>query len=552
MPRFAYNKNQLTENLQKQLKDAELKFVTAGSHSFNALENDGILDLMQIAIEIGAQMGKVNIHDIFYGRKTIRNEAINKFNHFSTTIRQILEEPIKNHCVAATCDMWSDDYVKRSYLDFSVFWATQEYKLSHCLLRCKHFTEDNKTGINIWQEIRSIFESFNLSFGDTPVVTDQGSNMVAAFNITQEARFPCMAHRCNTTLETAWSRTDTKHPTFAMFNLAVRELRKYVNQTTGIQEKLPKTLKGGGGTRPWRCYFNIHDSLNTSYEKLNIILRERQEQHRLFNIDPVLLNEIVQLMNPFSMVFDKLEAANQPTFQNVVPSYYRMINDVQPKSNDHKIIIDLKSEIRYSLDEKYLSSILQLHWIGTYLDPSFKSFFFVSDRLYLETQKTEVNKGLHILAADIIQNSDTSASSQLKASSEKPLPSKRLKDDPFSDFRNRKTNQSTSFVDQHALTIELDRQIQIYDSMEINDDYDNNPFSFWNEHKDDLWILARIAKSVLVIPASSAESERHFSSAGQIVTEIRSSLDPDHVEALVVLKEAYINKMWPTVISSKE
>ncbi|CAF1305811.1 unnamed protein product [Rotaria sordida] len=546
MPRFAYNKNQLNEHLQKQLKDAELKFVTVGSHSFNALENDGVLELAQTAINIGATMGMVNIRDIFYGRKTIRNEAITKFNHFSNTIRQVLDEPIKNHCVAATCDMWTDDYIKRCYIDFTVFWTHDNFKLSHCLLRCKHFSEDSKTGINIWQEIKSIFESFNLSFGDTPIVTDQGSNMIAAFNITQEARLLCMAHRCNTTLETAWNREDAKNPTFAMFNAAVRDIRKYVNQTTGIQDKLPETLKGGCGTRPWRSYFDIHDSLNNSFEELNIILREREEQYRLFNIDLVLLNEIAKLMRPFSMIFDKLEMADQPTLQNVMPSYYRMLNDVQVNTNDHKIINELKSEIRSCLDEKYLPSILQIHWISTYLDPSLKSFFFISDSSYLEIQKKQVRKGLHILASDIVHHSNNHPSSQ--DSFHNSPPSKRMKDDPFADFRNKRTTQNTSICDQSALKKELDRQIQIYDSMEIDNNYDNNPFTFWRNHKDDLSFLAQIAKSVLVIPASSVESERHFSIAGQIVTELRSSLDPNYVEALVVLKEAYINKMWPTVV----
>ncbi|CAF4039817.1 unnamed protein product, partial [Rotaria magnacalcarata] len=551
IPRFAYNKSQLSEQLQRKLKDAELKFVAAGSHSFNALENDGVLDLVQTTIDIGAQMGKVNVHEIFYGRKTIRNESIAKFNHFSTTIRQILDEPIKNHCVAATCDMWTDDYVKRSYLDFSVFSTNDEYILSHCLLRCKHFSEESKTSMNIWQEIKYIFESFNLSFGDTPIVTDQGSNMVAAFNITQKARIPCMAHRCNTTFETAWNREDSKNPTFAMFNLAVRELRKYTNQTSGIQDKLTKTLKGGCSTRPWRSYFIIHDSLNDSFEELNIILRDRQEQHRLFNIDPVLLNGIVQLMRPFSMIFDQLEMANQPTLQNVVPSYYRMMNDTQADANDHKIIKELKSEIRYCLDEKYLPSILQIHWVATYLDPSFKSFFFVSDHSYLATQKKEVRKGLHILASDIIQQFDSYSSQSQHLSSTSPS-AKRFKNDPFADFRNRKSTPKSSINDTNALTKELDRQIQLYDSMEIDDGYDNNPFTFWYSHKGDLSLLAKIAKSVLVIPASSAESERHFSMAGQIVTEHRSSLDPECVEALVVLKEAYINKMWPTIPLSNE
>ena len=266
-------------------------------------------------------MGRVNVRDVFYGRKTIRTEAMAKFKYFSSTIRQMIDESIRNHCVVATCDVWTDDNFKRSYLDFSVFWTNDEFKLSHCLLRCKHFPEDSKTSMNIWQEIKSIFESFNLSFGDTPIVTDQGSNMVAAFKITEEARIPCMAHRCHTTLETAWKREEAKNSTFAMFNVAVRDLRKYANQTNGIQDKLPKTLKGGSVTRPWRSYFTIHDSLNDSFEELNNMLRDRQEQYRLFNVDPLLLKGIVQLIRPFSMIFDQLEMANQPTLQNVVPSY---------------------------------------------------------------------------------------------------------------------------------------------------------------------------------------------------------------------------------------
>ena len=51
---------------------------------------------------------------------------------------------------------------------------------------------------------------------------------------------------------------------------------------------------------------------------------------------------------------------------------------------------------------------------------------------------------------------------------------------------------------------------------------------------------------MFVIQASSAESERHFSMAGQTVTEERSQMDPECVEAVVALKEALLNNMWPT------
>ena len=66
-------------------------------------------------------------------------------------------------------------------------------------------------------------------------------------------------------------------------------------------------------------------------------------------------------------------------------------------------------------------------------------------------------------------------------------------------------------------------------------------------------ILPKITRLALVVPASSAESERHFSIAGQLENEQRSALDPECVEALVVLKEVYIKKMGPAKIEvSKE
>jgi len=152
IPKFTYNKTKISAKYQNKLKDAELKFVIGGGHSFNSLENNGILELLQLAIEIGSNYGLLDIHDIFFGCKTIRECLLKKFNAYLKSIREILDEPIKTHCLAATCDLWSDDFVKRSYLDFSVFWVTKDYQLKHSLLRCKYFEEESKTAVNIWNE----------------------------------------------------------------------------------------------------------------------------------------------------------------------------------------------------------------------------------------------------------------------------------------------------------------------------------------------------------------------------------------------------------------
>ncbi|CAF1313627.1 unnamed protein product [Rotaria sordida] len=147
-PKFAFHKKGLPQKYKSKLKDAELKFIVGGSHSFNSLENNGLLNLVQTSIEIGANIGLVDVHDIFYGRQTIREEALSKFEQYTDQVRSSLQEPIKQHCVAATADLWTDDLMKRTYLDFTIFFVNDIYELKHTLLRCKHF-EEEKSGINI-------------------------------------------------------------------------------------------------------------------------------------------------------------------------------------------------------------------------------------------------------------------------------------------------------------------------------------------------------------------------------------------------------------------
>ncbi|CAF1534357.1 unnamed protein product [Adineta ricciae] len=126
------------------------------SHSFNTLENGSLLDLLQVAIEIGAKHGLMSVKGVFYEHKAIRQETI-----------------------TAICDLWSDGIIQRFYLDFTVFWSGDNYQLHHCSLCCKHFENESKAAINIWNEIEQIFQSFELLFGDTPIVTDQGANTQA-------------------------------------------------------------------------------------------------------------------------------------------------------------------------------------------------------------------------------------------------------------------------------------------------------------------------------------------------------------------------------------
>lgn len=59
--------------------------------------------------------------------------------------------------------------------------------------------------------------------------------------------------------------------------------------------------------------------------------------------------------------------------------------------------------------------------------------------------------------------------------------------------------------------------------------------SWWAAHRHQFPVLARVARKVLCIPPTSAESERLFSACGDIVNEKRSRLSPENADILVFI-----------------
>lgn len=69
-----------------------------------------------------------------------------------------------------------------------------------------------------------------------------------------------MAHRCSTTLETAWDATKIMCLEFNQLVSSVSELRSYIARAGNIQQHLPMTIKQNSATRPWRSYYIVYQS----------------------------------------------------------------------------------------------------------------------------------------------------------------------------------------------------------------------------------------------------------------------------------------------------
>ena len=63
-----------------------------------------------------------------------------------------------------------------------------------------------------------------------------------------------------------------------------------------------------------------------------------------------------------------------------------------------------------------------------------------------------------------------------------------------------------------------------------------NPLNFWREYREVYPVLSMLARQIHCIPASSSAVERCFSSAGFIVNERRTSLHPEQVDNIMVIR----------------
>jgi hypothetical protein len=94
---------------------------------------------------------------------------------------------------------------------------------------------------------------------------------------------------------------------------------------------------------------------------------------------------------------------------------------------------------------------------------------------------------------------------------------------------NRVNENETNNIDQ-SIQIEFEKYLN-----ELNVDMTANVFEWWHHRKGIYPRLHGLMLKYLIIPATSAASERVFSTAGLILEDRRSRLSDEHVNMLIFL-----------------
>ncbi|KAI6660230.1 hypothetical protein LOD99_10466 [Oopsacas minuta] len=253
--------------------------------------------------------------------------------------------------------------------------------------------------------------------------------------------------------------------------------------------------------------------------------------HRLIAVLPNLLHEIVDFFKPFNTIFDHIKMS---TIQNIIPTYY-LIQQLISSSEESAFncIQLLRQYVQEGLDNKYWSSTTMIHQLATVLDSTFRQLSFIEDASFRRGVIDNVKNSLQTLSSYI----------EVNACEMELIPPKVSKSDPFLSLRS-----SASVSAKLTTTCEIKESlIQEFNSYLGNSAKDTtiNPLMFRKVRQSEYPCLSQLAHKIYLIPASSGESDRHFSISGATLDSKRSNLAGSTVESLVVLKESTLNGLWP-------
>ena len=164
----------------------------------------------------------------------------------------------------------------------------------------------------------------------------------------------------------------------------------------------------------------------------------------------------------------------------------------------------IKERAERFLKEKVYNELCDIHYVSTFLHPSFKELLPLDP-----IKRNEVHQSVRQMCDKVHEPQNMEETTTTYSPAKK-----------FREWRSSSVRQRD--------------EMEKYLNMDVPADC-KDILLWWKTQSTFLPKLSIIAKQVLCIPASSATSERNFSRAGLIVTDRRSCIDPDHVNNLLFI-----------------
>lgn len=353
---------------------------------------------------------------------------------------------------------------------------------------------------NINLKVRKILHEFDLVLDNNAIiVTDRGSNMVAAFQ-TNNHMF-CINHLMHNTLQKSMENI----PDVANLIHSCTKLVKYF-KVTGLNSNLNTTLKSFSPTR-WNTIYYELVSIEANWAEIVQILQQKNEMNRVSTINLNVITALIKILEEFEKTSKKLEGENYPTIHLVYIYIYRLKTICSPATTDIQVIKEVKEKLTMYLDSIVFKNLTIYHKITLFLFPPFNTLIKFS-----AGEKQAVKEECICIMKSYQEQQDEQQIDQLEE---------------VTGISNENNVLFCEFMPNLELPSPIDKisnEISTYETIKtpFYDDFKILPW--WDVHKNQLPLLFKVSCKILATPASSAASERTFSAGRNLISEKRSSI----------------------------
>ncbi|CAF3896809.1 unnamed protein product [Rotaria sp. Silwood1] len=343
-----------------------------------------------------------------------------------------------------------------------------------------------------------------------------------------------------------------------------KRIVKYVKKA-GIN----KDIKENGGVTlhqstivRWLSMSNLLESVLKSFTTTKRLLLARKKQALTIDLDEITIKQLVLVLKPFKHTMTLIQTGNIPslhmvllstiTLKEALSSYKSLLNYKKCYCNTNE---NKKDNDKFDEDEEYelegikwfrerllelLDDMIVLdvrHYCATMLHPKYRSLKSCSKEERLQCQQY-IREQLKIIG-DVSTPAtfeDRSEPAQKKMKLAADLFS-RFEDDNSCDIEVNEGEEAGYESDEYVFNKKKPDELDKYMVMQIDKSLlTNNPLDFWKIHSKTFPLLSKLAKRIHSIPATSTGVERQFSSAGLIMNQRRTNINPEQIDNILLVR----------------
>ncbi|PIC32209.1 hypothetical protein B9Z55_012626 [Caenorhabditis nigoni] len=416
-------------------------------------------------------------------------------------------------------DLWSDDSLKQEVVGVIAYFLKNrkiEYRVIGSI-DCKDMTH---SGENIGERVKGLLKKYNIEDKVRAIVRDGASNVVKTCRLLEIPSFDCYNHKLHLA---AADGTDKI--------LGIKSLRKLQENCQKIEKvfSLPNRFSPiTASTRNSRIMFNQEHRSKMGF--CSKYVRASAEIDSDWN----LMQSVCDLLKPLSDLSNTTQARGC-TASVIIPLSHFLIEEMRKRTESPEASNAIASRIEYELSKYDDCDFLKY---CTLLDNRYKDVFLKADvkdsflRMAISEKKKEEKS---------VAQTDT----ELEVEKIVEPPQKRVKTEfeLFLESKKKKKDASlTPTVSDYsvALKMELERFLS-------SPGDERSPVVFWTDEVSlSLYpLLSKYGQRYITCPPGSAEVERLFSTAGQILTKHRKSMSTEMFDKLL-----FLTKNIPLMASS--